>query len=36
VGERIDAGLVHPLGLPVPLGQGGERHHIKRERVGLG
>jgi hypothetical protein len=27
VGERIEAGLVHPLGLPVPLDQGWEKHH---------
>lgn len=26
VGDRIDAGLVHPLGLPVPLGKGRETH----------
>ena len=40
VGERIDAGLVHPLGLPVPLGQGRKKHHrdgsgIKRKSGGL-
>ena len=35
VGDRIDAGLVHPLGLPVPLGQGREKHQAKTRWSGL-
>lgn len=36
VGDRIDAGLVHPLRLPVPLGQGGEKHQARTQWSGLG
>jgi hypothetical protein len=33
VGDWVNTGLVHPLGLPVPLGQGRKQHH--REGSGI-